>query len=110
MRLLALGNMEYVNNAAVIGALAEQNISNPLFDGLDAFSVYISAAQSLELTSPSIYDSAVSKLLYNQAKSYSQGKVSADEAIYNFKNNVWKKFKDITTEPQKPNTKTRSKN
>lgn len=102
MRLLALGNMEYVNNTAVIDTLSEQTIANPLFDGLDAFSVYNSAAKGLEFSAPSVYDSAVSKLLYNQAKAYAQGKVSAAEAIYNFRNNVWKKYSDITTEPQKP--------
>lgn len=102
MRLIALCNMEYVNNTAVIDALSEQNISNPLFDGLDAFSIYRSSAEKLNLASPSVYDSAVSKMFYSQAKSYSQGKVDAEEAIYNFRKNVWKKFEDITTEPQKP--------
>ena len=101
MRLLALGNMEYVNNTAVIDALAEQNIANPLFDGGDAFSVYRAAAQGLEFSAPSVYDHTLSGLLYNQAKSYAQGKVSADEAIYNFRRNAWKKFPDITEEPQK---------
>lgn len=101
MRLLALGNMEYVNNTAVIDALSEQNIASPLFDGADAFSVYRTAAQELTFSAPSVYDHTLSGLLYNQAKSYAQGKVSADEAIYNFRKNAWKKFPDITDEPQK---------
>lgn len=102
MRLIALGNLLYVNNAAVCEDLSALNISNPLFDGLDVFSVYQSAANGLEFSQPSVYDSDVSRLLYNQTKAYAKGEITLSQAAYNFRYNVWKKYADITDEPQKP--------
>lgn len=102
MRLIALGNMQYVNNADVNAALAELHIANPLLDGLDAFSVYESAAKSLEFSPPSVYDAAISKLLLNQTKAYAKGQSTLEETAYQFRYNVWKKFPEITEEPAKP--------
>ncbi len=100
MKIIALGNMEYVNNADTISELSEIGIENPLFDGLDAFSVYNSAAESLEISLPTVYDSTISSLLYNQAVQYKNNKVTLEEACYNFRYNVWKKFSDITDKPE----------
>ncbi len=102
MRLIALGNMQYVNNADVNAALGELKIANPLLDGLDAFSVYQSAAKSLEFAPPSVYDASVSKLLLNQTRAYAKGESTLEEAVYRFRYNVWKKFPEITDEPEKP--------
>ena len=102
MRLIALGNMQYVNSMDVNAELAELNIANPLLDGLDAFSVYDSAAKSLEFAPPSVYDAPVSKLLLNQTKAYAKGESTLEETVYNFRYNVWKKFPEITDEPEKP--------
>lgn len=100
MKLLALGNMAYVNNIAAIEELSEINIDNPLFDGEDAFSGYHQAASELKISTPSIYDADISKLLYNQAVSYKNKKTTAEEAAYKFHYNVWKKFENITQEPE----------
>lgn len=102
MRLIALGNMQYVNNADVNRELAELNITNPLLDGSDAFSVYESAAKNMEFAPPSVYDVAVSKLLLNQTKSYAKGESTLEETAYKFRYNVWKKFPEITDEPENP--------
>ena len=102
MRLIALGNMQYVNNTDVNTELATCNIANPLLDGLDAFSVYQSAAGSLEFAAPSIYDAAVSKLLLNQTKDYAIGNATLEQTVYHFRYNVWKKFPEIADEPHKP--------
>ncbi len=102
MRLLALGNMEFVNHSDVIEELSSLEIANPLFDGLDAFSVYHRAAMDMSLAAPSVYDSTVSTMLYNQAKACAQGKVTQENAVYNFRNNVWKKYDTLTDQPQKP--------
>lgn len=101
MKLIALAEMQYVNNSEVCNELASMNIQNPLFDGLDAFSVYNVAARSLKFAVPTVYDASLSNLLYNQTKPYSKGDISQKEAIYNFRLNVWKKHEEITNEPQK---------
>lgn len=100
MRVLALGNMEYVNNRSAIAELSQIGIENPLFDGLDAFSVYSNAAESMEISLPTVYDSTISQLLYNQAIQYKNNKVTLEEASYNFRYNVWKKYKNITEKPE----------
>ena len=102
MRLIALGNMQYVNNTDVNAELAGLHIANPLLDGSDAFSVYASAAESLEFARPSVYDASISKLLLNQTKTYAKGESTIEETIFNFRYNVWKKFPEITDEPEKP--------
>ena len=102
MKLLALAEVRYVNNSKVCNELAAIQIPNPLFDGLDAFSVYNSAARSLEFAPPTIYDNSVSSLLYNQTKAYAKGETTVSEAAYNFRLNVWKKYEEITSEPLKP--------
>lgn len=108
MRLLALGNMEFVNNTDAVAQLSSMNVANPLLDDLDAFSVYHNPAQALSLASPTIYDHTVSGLLYNQAKSYAQGKVTEANALYNFRRNVWKKYETIADEPSKPGKDTKN--
>lgn len=100
MKILALGNMEYVNNTESIAELSEVGIENPLFDGLDAYSVYHTAAQGLEVSVPTVYDSTISSMLYNQAVQYKNGKVTLEKATYNFRYNVWKKYKDIIDKPE----------
>ena len=99
MKLLALAEMQYVNHSEVCSELAAMKIPNPLFDGLDAFSVYNSAAKGLEFASPTVYDASVSSLLYDQSKKYGKGQIRLREAIYNFRQNVWKRHEEITTEP-----------
>ena len=99
MKRIALAEMQYVNNDEVCRELAEMNIQNPLFEGLDAFSVYNAAAGSLELSVPTVYDSSVSRSLYNQTKAYSKGEIRLSRAIYNFRLSVWKKHEQITSEP-----------
>ena len=101
MKLIALAEMQYVNNIEVCNELAEMKISNMLFDGLDAFSVYNAAARSLEFSAPTVYDTSVSSLLYDQTKKYGKGEINRNEAIYNFRLNVWKKYGELTTQPQK---------
>ena len=102
MQLLALGNMEWVNHTGVIAELSSKNVANPLFDNLDAFSVYHHPAADLSLSSPTVYDHTLSRLLYTQARAYAQGKLTETEAIYEFRLNVWKKYRTLTDEPQKP--------
>ncbi len=101
MKLIALAEMKYVNNSKVCDELSTMKIPNPLFDGLDAFSVYNSAARGLEFSAPTVYDASVSQLLYGQSKAYSKGEIRLSEASYNFRLNVWKKHEEITSEPQK---------
>ena len=101
MRLIALAEMQYVNNSEVCDELAGMKIPNMLFDGLDAFSVYNAAARSLEFPSPGVYDSSVSGMLFDQTRKYGRGEIDGNEAVYNFRLNVWKKYKEITTEPLK---------
>ena len=101
MKLIALAEAKYVNNSGVCKELAGLNMPNPLFDGLDAFSVYNSAASGLEFALPTVYDRSLSELLYNQTKDYSKGEVRLREAIYNFRMKVWKKHEEITEEPRK---------
>ncbi len=100
MKLLALGDMSYVNNTEVAAELAEVNIDNPMLDGQDAFSVYIDAAEGLDIETPSVYDSAISDILYYQAVSYKNGNVTLEEALYNFHYRVWEKYGGITQEPE----------
>lgn len=100
MRLIALGNMEYVNNTDVIQKLSESQISNPMFKDLDAFSVYVDAANGLEIQAPSVYDNDISRLLYEQTAKYSDDKISLETASYNFRYNVWKKYNNITEKPE----------
>ena len=101
MKLIALTEMRYVNNSKVCDELAGLNIPNPLFDGLDAFSVYNTAAAGLEFASPSVYDASISGLLFDQTKAYSKGEIDLSQASYNFRLNVWKKHEEITSEPRK---------
>ena len=101
MRLIALAEMMYVNNSKVCDELAGMNLPNPLFDGLDAFSVYNSTAQGLEFAAPSVYDTSISSILYDQTKAYSKGEIRLSQAVYNFRLNVWKKHREITTEPRR---------
>ncbi len=103
MKLTALAEMQYVNNSDVCDELAGMKIPNALFDGLDAFSVYNSAARSLEFAVPSVYDASLSDLLYDQTKNYSKGEISGNTAVYNFRLNVWKKYEEITEEPRRVN-------
>ncbi len=100
MRILALGNMEYVNNTMAIDKLSQLDMDNPLFDGLDAFSVYRNAAERLEISTPTVYDSTISSLLYNQAVQYKNKKITLEEASYKFHYNVWKKYNEITPKPE----------
>ena len=99
MRLIALSEMEYVNNSEVCNELAGMKISNMLFDGLDAFSVYNYAARSLDFSAPTVYDASVSEMLYDQTKKYSKKEISGSQAVYNFRLNVWKKYEEIAEEP-----------
>ncbi len=101
MKRMALAEMQYVNNAKVCDELAALKIPNPLFDGLDVFSVYNPAASGLEFAVPSVYDASVSDLLYEQAKAYGKGDIRLRQATYNFRLNVWKKHEEITSEPQR---------
>ena len=101
MRLIALAEMQYVNYSEVCDELAGMKIPNMLFDGLDAFSVYNAAARSLEFPSPGVYDSSVSGMLFDQTRKYGRGEIDGNEAVYNFRLNVWKKYEEITTEPLK---------
>ena len=100
MKLIALGEMQYVNNSRVCDELAGMKIPNMLFDGLDAFSVYNSAARSLEFSAPTVYDSSVSGLLYDQTKKYAKGEVTGSEAVDKFRQNVWKKHEEIAEDKQ----------
>ena len=99
MKLIALAEMQYVNNSDVCSELAGMKIPNPLFDGLDAFSVYNAAARGLEFSSPTVYDASISRLLYDQTKKYGNGEIRLSEAINHFRLNVWKKHEEITSEP-----------
>lgn len=99
MRWIALAEMKYVNNSEVCNELAAMRIPNPLFDGLDAFSVYRSAAHGLEFAAPTVYDAGLSNLLYDQTKAYCKGSVKLTTAVYNFRLNVWKNYGEITSEP-----------
>ena len=90
MRLIALAEMQYVNNSEVCDELAGMKIPNMLFDGLDAFSVYNAAARSLEFPSPGVYDSSVSGMLFDQTRKYGRGEIDGNEAVYNFRLNVCK--------------------
>ena len=100
MKLIALAEVLYVNNSEVCDELAAKKIPNPLFDGLDVFSVYNPAARGLEFSAPTVYDASVSKLLYDQTKAYGKGEIKLDKAICDFRLNVWMKFSEITSEPQ----------
>ena len=101
MRLIGLAEMLYVNNSRVCDELSAMKIPNPLFDGLDAFSVYSPTAQGLEFAAPSVYDASVSSILYDQTKAYGKGEIRLTQAAYNFRLNVWKKHGEITSEPRR---------
>ncbi len=101
MKLIALAGMKYVNHSGVCRELAALQMPNPLFEGLDAFSVYDAAASGLELSVPTIYDRSLSGLLYDQTKAYCKGEIRQREAIYNFRLNVWKRHEEIAEEPRK---------
>ena len=88
-----------MRNSEVCTELAGMKISNMLFDGLDAFSVYNYAARSLEFSAPTVYDAGLSNLLYDQTKAYCKGSVKLSTAVYNFRLNVWKNYEEITSEP-----------
>lgn len=95
MKLVALAEMQYVNHDAVCEEIGAMQIGNPLFDGLDAFSVYTAAAKGLELAIPTVYDSSVSQSLYDQAKDYGKGKIRLSDATAKFRTSVRKKHEEI---------------
>lgn len=101
MRLLALGQMTFVNHTDVIDELSDLSIANPLLEGEDAFSVYRDAARAAH-TLPSPYDKRLSALLYPQARTYAQGKLTQVKALYQFRSNVWKQYETLLEEPKKP--------
>ena len=104
MREMALRRMEFVNHTEVCRSLGELKISNPLFDGLDAFSVYRTAAEGMDFAAPSVYDGEVSAQLLKQARAYAKGEATLTDAVYRFRLGVWKLYPDITDEPQPPQT------
>jgi ABC-type sugar transport system, periplasmic component len=102
MKQIALAEVRYVNNAEVCAELGQMKMPNPLFDGLDIFSVYHSAALGLEIAPRTIYDSSLSELLFAQTKAYCKGDIRLKEAVYKFRLSVWKRHEEITDEPEKP--------
>ncbi len=98
MKQIALSETDCVNNKAVLAALAEDETAGwDVLGGQNPYGVFAANAETVDVSSRTIYDQGCTEQFQLAMKSYLDGNVSYDEAFEEFCQAMIEKYPELTT-------------